>query len=100
MWVGVIVVTAEDETDRTFSPLMWTTGAKSDQSQALEAGNRKAAGLLRMGALVARSEEETESLMAAADRVAQIGVAGWYADDQARTVTVRVCELTDDVSLS
>jgi hypothetical protein len=100
MWVGVIVITSEDSTDRVFSPLVWTAGAKSDQDTAMGSGMKKAAGLLRMGAMLARTEDETESLLAAADRVGQVGVAGWYADDQARTVTVRVCELTDEVSLS
>lgn len=95
MWVGVIVVTGETAEGRALSPLVFTTGAKDDQSLALQAGNAKAQMLCRMVALVG---SDTEELMAAGARVGHAGIAHWTeGDGTEKWIQVSVSELTDSV---
>lgn len=103
-WVGVITITV-DEPRGSFviEPMAYTTGAHDDQASARLAAENKARTLLRMGALVATSEHEKQSLTAAADQVVRVGRAHFEREIPGRTehVTVRlhVAKLTDDASL-
>lgn len=97
MWVGVIVVTGESPEGRSLSPMVFTTGAKDDQSQALQAGNAKAQALCRYVAIVSNGHDSAELLSAGA-RVGHAGIASWTeSDGTEKWIQVSVSELSDSV---
>lgn len=98
-WVGVIVFGGRDDRDYDLVPLTYTSGAHDSVDAAMGAGMMKAAQIMRMSALVTSDADELDALVSAAGNVAQYGAAHWSARGGTRDVSVRVCELTDGVSL-